>query len=229
MEVRATIKNIQISKIGVAQRQLDAAIRLFFAGEDPLAVHTTAAAAFTVLRDLLLKNNQHVLSDEAFRTGLLNLARRYANGSLSDEEKVLVENSRLKEAFDPLLDDVRAQGDSFDPTRFEVQLTDDERKRMFPNETANFLKHADRNPGGWLPLDRVDNQRLLMSACSAWLTFMGQPTVEIMTFVAFWAAINDGADDVAPNLRGFVTELQGIAPAERKARCARFIRDYPNG
>lgn len=41
-----------ISKTEAAERQLDAAIRLFFANDDWIAVHTLAAASGRILRDL---------------------------------------------------------------------------------------------------------------------------------------------------------------------------------
>jgi len=36
------------------------------------------------------------------------------------------------------------------------------------NKIANFLKHADRDPGAHIPVDEVDNLRLLILACSAY-------------------------------------------------------------
>ena len=56
--MRAGQVTIHITKIAAAKRQLDAAIRMFFAGEDELAVHTIAAAAFRVLRDLHKKRGK---------------------------------------------------------------------------------------------------------------------------------------------------------------------------
>ena len=41
-----------ISKLEAAQRQLDCAIRLYFAEDDLLAVHTLSRAAFRILFDL---------------------------------------------------------------------------------------------------------------------------------------------------------------------------------
>jgi hypothetical protein len=41
-----------ITKASAAQRQIDAAIRLLFSGEDSLAVHTVAAAGCGLIRDL---------------------------------------------------------------------------------------------------------------------------------------------------------------------------------
>lgn len=44
--------NIKVNKPEAAKRQIDAAIRMLFSGEDPVAVHTLAMAGFRVLRDL---------------------------------------------------------------------------------------------------------------------------------------------------------------------------------
>ena len=44
--------DIRITKQLAAQRQIDAAIRMLFAGEDPLAVHTIVAAAHGIISDL---------------------------------------------------------------------------------------------------------------------------------------------------------------------------------
>ena len=43
---------VHVTKAGAAQRQIDAAIRMLFSGEDPLAVHTVAAAAHGIVADL---------------------------------------------------------------------------------------------------------------------------------------------------------------------------------
>jgi len=44
----------RLSKIDAARRQLDASIRMLFNGEDILAVHTVAAAAGTIIKDIAL-------------------------------------------------------------------------------------------------------------------------------------------------------------------------------
>lgn len=41
-----------LNKPEAARRQIDAAIRMLFSGEDPVAIHTLAMAGFRVLRDL---------------------------------------------------------------------------------------------------------------------------------------------------------------------------------
>jgi hypothetical protein len=54
---------VEIRKESAAQRQLDAAIRILFGGEDILAVHTVGAAARRVLQDLADKRDPHILNN----------------------------------------------------------------------------------------------------------------------------------------------------------------------
>ena len=48
----------EITKSSAAQRQIDAAIRMMFSGEDPLAVHTVVAAALGIVKDLTRKRGR---------------------------------------------------------------------------------------------------------------------------------------------------------------------------
>lgn len=50
--------SIGITKTVAAQRQIDAAIRIMFSGEDPLAVHTVVAAAFGIVKELTKKRDE---------------------------------------------------------------------------------------------------------------------------------------------------------------------------
>jgi len=43
---------LHISKLDATKRQLEVAIRLYFAWGDPVAIHTLAAAAFNILIDI---------------------------------------------------------------------------------------------------------------------------------------------------------------------------------
>jgi hypothetical protein len=49
---RNQMTKIQMNKMDVARRQLDAAIRMTFGGEDPIAVHSVAAAGYQIIRDI---------------------------------------------------------------------------------------------------------------------------------------------------------------------------------
>lgn len=45
-------KNLTISKLDAAKRQLETVIRVYFSNGDPVSIHTLTAAAYNVLRDL---------------------------------------------------------------------------------------------------------------------------------------------------------------------------------
>jgi hypothetical protein len=45
-------RKIKISRLEAARRQLDTAIRLYFTNGDPISIHTLAAAAFEILKDV---------------------------------------------------------------------------------------------------------------------------------------------------------------------------------
>ncbi len=46
------MSKVRVNKMDVARRQLDAAIRMTFGGEDPVAVHSVAAAGHRIIRDI---------------------------------------------------------------------------------------------------------------------------------------------------------------------------------
>lgn len=63
---------IKVTKLEAAQRQIDAAIRLLFKNEDPVAIHTVAAAGLQILKDLAKKDTTQVwqMMDQCFRPGM---------------------------------------------------------------------------------------------------------------------------------------------------------------
>jgi len=64
-------KKLKLSKLNVAKRQLETAIRLYFNDDDPVSIHTLACAAHGILSDLNKKYNgnpmmlsDYIISDE---------------------------------------------------------------------------------------------------------------------------------------------------------------------
>lgn len=92
--VSALNSTIQISKIAAAQRQLDAAIRIFFQREDELAIHTVTAAAFQILQDLTKLRGARFTS-EVLKAGILSIAQQYVQGTLPADKKAMIEGSSL--------------------------------------------------------------------------------------------------------------------------------------
>lgn len=74
---------LHLTKQAAAQRQLDAAVRILFAGEDALAVHTIVAAAHNVLSDLDNKSGKTELA--LYADTLSSLQKKYPGIPLPQE------------------------------------------------------------------------------------------------------------------------------------------------
>src|SRR5712691_2463382 len=85
----ASDATVYLTKIAAAQRQLDAAIRMAFAGEDELAIHTVLSAAYRIVRDLREKRGRREQPNEAYATGVFYVARAYATGKENELPKPL--------------------------------------------------------------------------------------------------------------------------------------------
>jgi hypothetical protein len=221
----STLKStIQISKFAAAQRQLDAAIRMFFQREDELAIHTVAAAAFQILRDITKQRGGHFTSD-VFKVGILSIARQYVQGTLPPNLKMRIETSSLMRIITELAEHLRLHGDDFDKRRIDLNVSERHEHKLWLSQTTVFLKHADRDPNGFLSADGLDNEKMLMATSAAYVELMNQPTPEIAAYFAFWSVKRDQVDDLAPELQIFARQLQATEETERCEKCARFIRD----
>jgi hypothetical protein len=221
--MRLPQSTVHINKLAAASRQLDAAIRMFFAKEDELAIHTVASAAFRVLRDVTEKRGKQFTA-EMLRSGIYNIARRYAEGKLPEKELKVIENTGLMVTIESILDDVRAQGDKFDRSRIEVGINKISEQKVWPSKAANFLKHADTDAEKHLPVDEIKNEHVLMGGCAAYLQLMRTPTPEIMAFCAFWAAKEKiDREDVGEEVQKLLAKLQAVKECERHYLCAKFI------
>ena len=220
----ARSSTIQISKIAAAQRQLDAAIRMFFQREDELATHTVAAAAFQILRDVTKQRGGH-FTGEVFRSGILSIAKQYVQGTLPPDQKARIEGSSLMSLVAELADQIRAQGDNFDKGRIQVNVSKRHEHKLWLSEVTVFLKHANRDPDGFLSADGLDNERMLMAACAAYIELMNQPTPEIAAYFAFWAATNGQVSDIADEVQMFARQLEAAEGTSRYEICRRFIQN----
>jgi len=86
-----------ISKLEAAQRQLDCAIRLYFAEDDLLAVHSLSRAAFRILFDLYPKKSVDGFANdlagliEEFGWGEFNRISNFLKHADSDPDQVIDE------------------------------------------------------------------------------------------------------------------------------------------
>lgn len=92
------MEKIRVTKIEAAQRQTDAAIRMLFNGEDPVAVHTVAAAAGRILKDIAEQRgsaaldlfNARIREDKRKEFwGLTNRAANFFKHADKDPEEIL--------------------------------------------------------------------------------------------------------------------------------------------
>ncbi len=215
---------IQINKIAAAQRQLDAAIRIFFQREDELAIHAVAAQAFQILRDLIKQRGRHFTS-EVFRSGILSIAEQYVQGTLPPDKKAMIEGSSFMPTIAKLAERIRVHGDNFDKESIHVNVSKQHEHKLWLSETTVFLKHAERDPSGFLSEDGLDVEKMLMATCAAYVELIKQPTPEIMAYFAFWSVRNHQVDDLAEEVRQFARQLETANETQRYDMCAKFIRD----
>jgi hypothetical protein len=211
--------SVHVTKLAAAQRQLDAAIRMTLQDEDELGVHTLAAAAYRILRDLKQKRGRSELCDSLNRS-LFYIARDLASGKLRD---VPEEMDALSAVLRTLVDAIR-RGEvrtKFDVHYFKPIREETAYWRAF-NVPSNFLKHADLDADNSLVLDRLDNNDLLLRASAAYADLMGQLTPEMLAYTVF--TYIDEWDP--PGLsEGMISKLRGASPTHRRQLCLRLVRD----
>jgi hypothetical protein len=214
---------VQINKVAAAQRQLDSAIRMFFQKEDELAVHTLSAAAFGILRDIIKKRGRP-FTEGVLRAGIVSIAKQYAAGKLSPRSKALLEGTDLMLVIEHLADSARKEGDKFDEDLIKVIVSKVHEHKIWLSATTSFLKHADRDAEGLLATENLDNNKILMATCAAYLEVMRKPTREIEAYFAYWSAKNDQIDDLAEEVRQFARKLKRADEAQRYKLCSDYIR-----
>ena len=158
-----------ITKIEAVRRQVNAAIRMLFRNEDPLAVHTVAMAAFGILRDLT------------------------RNHGLEHTFESMIRPGKEREVWGAL------------------------------NSRANFLKHADRDPGDILtPFPDYTNDLLLIIASTYYELLDNPPTLEMRILVAWYCSIHPDALSmtVDPALRASIHQYSDIQHLSRDEQLA---------
>ncbi len=82
-----------IIKRDAARRQLDCAIRLLFSGEDSLAIHTLAFAAYCILRDLLGKSQTREVFRQFEKSQKLGEIPKFLKHAVTDPHAYLNKHS----------------------------------------------------------------------------------------------------------------------------------------
>lgn len=187
---------LHVAKMAAAKRQLQAAIRLFFFEEDELAIHTVASAVYIILRDLKDDRRQSEAAD-VYCAALFYTVRDFRRGTLpadmTSDPTMMAEITRIADQFSPITADSKLSDIKF-------TISDSLEKRYWDdcNQAANFLKHADRDPNGILPLEKINNKQLLQKCCSAYRDIAPDDLGnEGLVFEAFIAAARNPAHQEA--------------------------------
>jgi hypothetical protein len=157
---------LHVTKLAAAKRQLQAAIRLFFMEEDELAIHTVASASYGLLKDLKRDRGQSEAADSYLATFFYSV-RDFRRGTLpshiTSDQATMAEIQRIADQLSMITADSKLE---------DVQVTiPSSLERQYwnaNNQAANFLKHAHRDTDGTLPLEKIDNNLLLLKCCSAY-------------------------------------------------------------
>ena len=214
--------SLHVNKLAAAKRQIQAAIRMFYMPEDELAVHTVAAAAYGLLKDIKGARGMSEAAD-AYLTSIFYLVRDYRRGTLpahmTSDAGFMAEVERIASQLSPItadskLSDVRV---SIGPA-VERQYWND------TNRAANFLKHADRDTDGTLSLDELDNQLLLIKCCCAYRDVAPDDLGnEGLVFQAFITANNPAYQVGRTSFDSLVLSMRKIPVEHQRQLCYRAI------
>lgn len=130
------MKKIRLSKLDAARRQLHVAIRMYFNHGDVVAMHTLAAAAFAVVKNML-----------------------------------------------------DAKGSSDSPTQWVKEIIKPQHQKLYwdkLNATANFLKHADRDPDRCHEFSPLETENLLFLAAYHYRRLTEDDTPETRFMVTWY-------------------------------------------
>jgi hypothetical protein len=219
---------IFINKLEAARRQLDAAIRMTFANEDELAIHTVAAAAYRILRDMLHKRGRHDL-EELIRFGFYTMAKNFLEGKI---EKDSLEKSQLYHLVSRIADTMKVHGNKLTVDNMPIFVNEASKKAHWQamSKVSGFLKHADRLPEAIISLADVDNTALIMYACATFGVVSHALTPEMVIFNQYVAATTGiTREQFSGNQRRIVDYLERLSPSRRRRACQKFIRVSKKG
>lgn len=216
--------SFHVTKLAAAKRQVQAAIRLFFLEEDELAIHTVASAAYGLLKDLKRERGQSEAAD-TYRTTFFYLVRDFRRGTLpaqfTPDPSVMAEIERLADQLSPITADSKLSD-------VQVTLSPDGERQYWNenNRAANFLKHADRDTDGTLPLDKIDNNLLLLKCRSAYQDIAPDDLGnEGLAFEAFTAVSNPAYQPTGSNFDSLVESMKSVPSEHRLELCYKVIRE----
>jgi hypothetical protein len=218
-------QSLFLTKLAVAERQLHAAIRMALSDDEPLAVHTVAAAAYRILRDIKQKRGKNDLVD-AYAAGIFYVARDLSVGKISGVPGTMGDAPELVKLIVEVANEIKA---GTIKSAADIPLTiprHAERKHWEKfNAPANFLKHADLDADDVIALESVDNNTLLIAASKAFIDVMGRSCPEI--YVYYLSQCGDDLDFIGLS-NETRDKLANLPNDRRKAFCLDLLKLMKN-
>ncbi len=217
---------IYVTKLAAAQRQLCAAIRMFFAGENELAVHTVASAAYRVLSDLKAKRGRDEAADN-YLNSVFYAVRAYRRGTLPD---YLANNPEVMHWIRDMADRMPITASSnFGDVSASVSPDVAQAFWRERNAVSNFLKHADREAKSHISLDDVDNLQLLMQACCAYLDLTNDSLgPEGFVLWVYYNAVLGMKEGMPKKFRRCASTLEKLDSDEQIRFCSEWLHKMKN-
>jgi hypothetical protein len=207
---------VVVTKASAARRQLDAAIRFWFAEEDELAVHTVASAAYRILWDLMYHRGLLPLG-EFLRTGLFSFAKDVAEGQPTPD---LPSDLYTRSLIEKISEGIKA-GKISSPEDIHVTGAGEKRRWDEYARYSNFLKHADRDPKANIAENDINNHDLLLRTCGTYVRLFSDSSAEMMLLHWHWVA-ESGEVIEGPNL-ALIEEIRECKPESRRKACLTFL------
>lgn len=152
LAVRKQMPRVHVTKLAAAQRQLRAAIRMFFAQEDELAVHTVASAAYRLIADLKNGRGRDEVADY-YLISVFYVVRDYHRGRLP---KHFTDDPEAMKWIQEIAEKLRiTESTKIEDVRVSVSPETARQYWLKRNRVANFLKHADRDAREHVSLDAM--------------------------------------------------------------------------
>ncbi len=151
MAVPELIKQSDLSKQEAAKRLIHAAVDMFSANADPIAIHVVASSALNILRELSKVDGRRFV-ERVFQSALFNGAASHVAG----EPTGLPDHPMVNEWIEGLAQAIES-GAVQEPC--DIKINDAQKLEVetlkYLVDPFNFLKHADRDPDGKLDVSEV--------------------------------------------------------------------------
>jgi hypothetical protein len=216
---------LHVTKIAAAQRQLRAAIRMFFAGEDELVIHTVASAAYRIIADLKRERGRDEVGDY-YLTNIFYVVRDYRRGTLpklfTDDPEAMKWIQQMAEQL-PITESMKYED-------IRVTVPEETARKWWTkrNKVSNFLKHADRDGKAHIPLQEVDNLNLLTLALTSYTDLVKDDLgAEGLILWMYFNVVTATKEQLSEKYRDMANKLNELDPDEQLKSCSLII-DWMN-